>query len=332
MTARQTRFGLKVKGPDSDTVRTTARIEAGFWGEESDPDHKTKLRLRLAYADIAGDDWSLRAGQDWDTFITVFPRSVNFTYFGWQGAPGYRRPQVRLTKELALNDSCKVIAKVAVAKSMGELYRGTDGDLDGLRQNDGDDAGVPEYQGNLIFETKLFTDTPARISVSAAAGREMLDTTTRQDVEFRSELLMGTIVLPLLEMGEDKSTKVSVQGAIWEGQNLDAYEAGLGLGINTILGREIEAKGGWGQLVVDHGKTSVVLGYGVDDPNDADLNSFAVDGLNARSRNEFLVGSVTHALNDAVRLALEVSRLTTEYKGAADAETDRVHGAVFYYF
>lgn len=332
MTARQTRFGLKVQGPDSDGVKTTARIEAGFWGEESDPDHKTKLRLRLAYADIAGDKWSLRAGQDWDTFITVIPRSVNFTYFGWQGSPGYRRPQVRLTKEMALSDSFKVTTKLAVAQNLGELYRGTDGDLDGFRQNDGDDSGLPEFQGNIIIETKLHTDTPAKLSVSGCAGREVLDTTARQDVEFKSELLMGTIFLPLVEFGEERKTKVALQGAVWEGQNLDAYEAGLGLGINQTLGREIEAKGGWGQLVVDFGKTSLVLGYGVDDPKDKDLNSFAADGPNARSKNEFIMGSVTHALNDAVKIALEVSHLTTEYNGAADAETDRAQAAVFYYF
>jgi len=332
MTARQTRFGLKVKGPDSDSVKTTARIEAGFWGEESDPDHKTKLRLRLAYADIAGDGWSFRAGQDWDTFLTVIPRSVNFTYFGWQGSPGYRRPQVRLTKDLALSDSVKLTAKVAVAHNLGELYRGTDGDQDGFRQNDGDDAGIPEFQGNLILQGKVFTDTPARVSVSGLAGHEVLDTDTVQDVEFDSELLMGSVYLPLAEFGEDKSSKVALQGAVWQGKNLDAYEAGLGLGINMAMGTEIEAEGGWGQLVYDCGALSLVLGYGVDDPKDDDLNSFAADGPNARSKNEFLMGSVTYALNDAVKVAFEVSHLTTDFKDAAEAETDRFHGAVFYYF
>jgi hypothetical protein len=67
------------------------------------------FRLRLAYADIAADSWSLRIGEDWDAFITVIPKSVNFTFFGEQGSPGYRRPQIWGQKVVDLG-VCKMTA------------------------------------------------------------------------------------------------------------------------------------------------------------------------------------------------------------------------------
>ena len=334
MTARQTRFGFNIAGPDIADGKCTGRIEAGFWGEESDPDHKTKLRIRLAYADLAYDTWSFRAGQDWDTFITVIPKSINFTYFGWQGAPGYRRAQARLTKSIALGDSCKLTAKVAAARTLGELYRGNDGDYDGDGQNDGEDSGIPSVQGNLILTGDLLTDKPTRISVSGTWGQEDLDTTTVSggvtnvdvDAEYDTWLVMGSLFMPLME-------KMTLQGAVWTGSNLDAYESGLGLGINTMLGTEIDAQGGWGQLMCDvTEKLNLNVGYGLDDVDEDDLNGFAVDSVNSRSKNEFIMASAYYAVNEALVLGFEYSHMTTSYKGAEDAENDRFHGAVFYFF
>lgn len=351
MTARQTRFGFKIAGPPVGAAKTAGCIEAGFWGEEADPDHKTKLRIRLAFVDLIFETWSLRFGQDWDLFMTLMPKSVNFTYFNYQGAPGYRRPQAYVTKTMNFGQSTKLTAKAGVARTLGALMPGSlDGDLDGNGQNDGEDAGVPTFAGNLILDQKLWSEKPAKISVSGLYGKEVLDQVTRTTsyharpvitsdgtthidvtpeesrtvdedaLEFESWLLMVSAMLPIVN-------RVTLQGAYWEGANLDAYESGLGLGINRTLLTEVEGRGGWVQLLLDvTEKWSGTLGYGVDNPSDEDLNS------TDRSRNGYWMGSVWYQLNEAVTFAFEYSRLTTSYKDWGDYTNDRFHGAVFYHF
>lgn len=331
MTARQSRFGFNVSAPETDSgLKSTARVEGGFWGEEVDPDQKTKFRLRVAYADVAGETWSFRAGQDWDTFITVIPKSINFTYLGWQGSPGYRRAQARLTKTCKMG-GCTMTSKLAAARTLGELYNGVnDGDADGQGQNDGEDSGVPSAQANLIFDTKI-ADRPCKFSVSGTWGVETLDGVTtngtfasEDETDYDTWLLMASFSVPVVDA-------VTLQGAYWEGENLDAYEAGIGLGINTTKDTSIAASGGWAQLMIGpkDSKLSYTVTYGVDDPKDEDLNG-------GRSRNEFFMASVYYKWTEAVTVALELSQLQTTWLGADGSETvaenDRAHGAVFYFF
>ena len=63
LTARQTRFGLRVAAPDRGKPRLTARIESDFYGGGAE--NKNSLQLRHAYAqlDWAEAGWNLIAGQ-----------------------------------------------------------------------------------------------------------------------------------------------------------------------------------------------------------------------------------------------------------------------------
>lgn len=329
MTARETRFGFRIGGPElPGGGKSTGRIEADFYGSgDADPANRTRLYLRLAYIDLAWATWSLRLGQDWDTFIAVIPKSVNFTYFGHQGSPGYRRPQIRLTKTMDVG-GLKLTAKVAAHRQ--EIGA----DLDANKQDDGEDSAAPGVQGNLTLEAKLLSGKMTRLSVSGLWAEETVDLafdgTNRvaklDGTDFESNLLMGSLYLPLHD-------KVALQGVYWMGKNLDAYECATYQGINLALGREVNAKGGWAQLVLDPTpKLNVNFGYGFDNPKDDDLLYYKDTRASApRLKNEFMVGSVFYKLNDAVTVALEVSEITTKY-AQGDAEDFRVHGAAYYYF
>jgi len=332
MTARETRFGFKISGPEAPGGgKSSGRIEADFYGAgDADPANRTRLYLRLAYVDLAWDTFSIRAGQDWDTFITVVPKSVNLMYFGHQGSPGYRRPQLRLTKSAEIG-AVKLTAKVAAHRQ--EI--GTD--LDGNKQDDGEDSGMPGAQANLIAETKLLTDKPARISISGLMARETVDVVLQgtnlvskiDGTDFDSDLIMGSLYLPLHNM-------VALQGAYWVGQNLDAYECAMYQGINLALGREVSGQGGWAQLGFEPtAKLNLNVGYGFDDPDNKDLVGYKGLGGTAsvppRLKNEFIMGNVFYKLNDAVTLAMELSQVTTDY-ASGDAQDFRVHGAMYYYF
>ena len=109
------------------------------------------------------------------------------------------------------------------------------------------------------------------------------------------------------------------------GNNLDAYLGGVGQG--TTAGEEIESTGWWLGLSHELGAKSMLnLGYGLDDPEDADL--VAGD----RSENSTLFANVTYALNSATSLGFEVGQHETGYIDGADEEALRLQVSATFKF
>ncbi len=319
MTARETRIGLDINVSEVSSIKTSGKIEVDFYGAGGS-DNAANLRMRLAYIDLAMPrGFSLRAGQDWETFITVIPRIVNFSYLADAGALGIRRPQVRATQEINLAEKTKLTAKLAAARTIGQ-------DIDGGGEDDGVDSGLPTGQGNLILERPLWTEKAAKISVSGHIGRETCDRVVEgvpcvnDDQDYDTWSVIGSLYLPLCKMA-------TAQGTIWQGENLDTYYGGIGQGINKTLETSIAAKGGFAQLILDlTDRLNLNLGYGLDDPDEGDLNA------KDRSKNEIIFSSLFFKLTRDATLALEYSNLRTSYKDADKAENNRVQGAVIYKF
>ena len=256
----------------------------------------------------------MRAGQDWETFITTIPKILNFSYLADAGALGIRRPQARLTQEIPVGDKSKLIAKIAAARTIGE-------DIDGGGQDDGADSGTPTAQGNLIFETPLFAGKPAKISVSGHYGCETLDASVSNKIvdvdakDYDSWSLIGSFLLPF-------SDRVALQGSVWQGANLDNYFGGIGQGVNKTLDTEIAAKGGWAQLMLDPvEKINLNLGCSLDEPDEDDLNK------GNRSKNELLFANVFYKFNSAITLAFEYSNMETSYLDEEKSSNNRFQGA-----
>ena len=277
-TARETRLGLDMKCPEYGDTKVSGKIEADFYGNGGG-DNTPVPRLRLGFIDVANGDWMVRAGQDWETFITAIPRIDNFSYLADAGALGLRRPQLRVQKDFKVTADSKFVAKVAAARTIGQ-------DIDGGGQNDGADASFPTAQYNLTFESKLFAEKTAKFGVSGHWGRETIDSIVSNkvvgsdDKNYDSWSVIGSVVLPLCQV-------VALQGSIWKGANLDTYYGGIGQGVNSKLDTSIGAVGGWSQLMFDlTKKLNWNVGYGIDDPDDGDLND------NDRSKNQILFSSV----------------------------------------
>ena len=80
LAAKETRFGLNVNGPTGLMVNATGKIEVDFYGTGSPT--TAHLRMRLAYLDLGfKQGFSLRGGQDWDTFIVTLPAAI--TNLSW---------------------------------------------------------------------------------------------------------------------------------------------------------------------------------------------------------------------------------------------------------
>ena len=82
-------------------ARVGGKVEIDFQ-RQIDVENKASLLLRHAYVEIKDDEFRLLAGQTWDVISPLCP-GVLFYSVGWDGGNiGYRRPQFRAERYLAL--------------------------------------------------------------------------------------------------------------------------------------------------------------------------------------------------------------------------------------
>ncbi len=314
MTARQTRLGLKIGGPELGNGKISAKIETDFYGQGA-ANNKADLRMRLAYVEWKDDMWQVSAGQRWETFITVVPKTVDFATYNYAGQVGFRRPQFRVGQTIDM-----FTWKIAAARTIGS-------DMDGLGQDDGADSGTPSVQWNLLLTPVLLTEKASRISFSGAYGTETVDTENDatgevkiDDKDYTSALYIGSLYLPITDM-------LALQGSYWDGENVDNYYGGIGNGINLAKEKGVKAQGGFAQLLLKP-MADVTLGaaYGIDDPKDGDLNA------GNRSKNERININGFYNVNKSLVLMLEYANIKTKYLDADDATDNRVQAAVQYIF
>lgn len=320
LTARETRLGMDIKVPDLPDWSVSGKVEMDFYGGGTE--NSPNPRLRLGYLDVARGRTAIRAGQDWDTFITILPRVVNFSFLADAGALGLRRPQVRVTHTVPLAGETTLTAKLGVSRTIGQ-------DIDGGGQNDGAAAGYPTLQANLAIETPGLAGRRMIASLSGHAGTERVcahiddsgpEPVTVPKKDYDTWSAIGSILFPL-------TSRIHLQGSIWRGENLDTYFGGIGQGINPRARTGIAAQGGWAQAVYRAtDKLHLHAGYGLDDPDSDDLNP------DDRSRNELWFGSAFYTLGHGVTVAAEYSHMTTSYKDNAAARNNRIHLAMIYQF
>ncbi len=315
MTARQSRFGLNIKGPDISDSKTSGKVEVDFY--EGGDENKNRLMMRHAYLqlDWPESDFSILAGQTTDVISPLFPPTVNYGIEWWSGNPGYRRPQLRLTKGFDVSGDSDLLFQCALTRTIGDTGTGFDpGDT-------GEDAGFPTLQGGAGYSFPLFADKKATVGLSGHWGKEEYDTdNTGGGIDYDTWSANIDITLPLAK-------KLTLKGEIWTGENLDTYFAGIGQGVNTTLRREIGSSGGWTALSLGpFNKWRFNLGGGIDNPEEDDLN----DGN--RTKNASIFGNVTYDINESVQMGLELSQWETDYKNQENGDSFRVQSSLIYNF
>ncbi|MHC4714429.1 MAG: DcaP family trimeric outer membrane transporter [Planctomycetota bacterium] len=314
MTANQSRFGLNFFGPESNGMVTTGKVEVDFYG--GGPENKSHLMMRHAYLNLAWPEKNLSvlAGQSSDIVSPLLPSVLNYTVHWWVGNPGYRRPQLRVTKGLDVNSDYKLVLQGAVARTIGDNNAFGPGDS-------GEDAEGPTVQGRAALTFPLLTDKKTTVGVSGHYGEEEYDTDAmggHKDYETWSVNL--DLTMPICP-------KMTLKGEVWEGRNMDAYLAGIGQGVNTTLMREIDASGGWGALAIGpYGKWHFNTGVGTDDPDNKDLNN------GDRARNTAYFANVIYDINEAVTWGFEVSHWETMYKNAKEGKAMRYQTSITFKF
>lgn len=313
-TANQTRFGLKFDGPDLGDLDTSAQVEIDFYGGGAENKANPMMRHAFLQLDWPDSDLSLLAGQTTDIISPLVPSTLNYSVGWWVGNIGYRRPQLRLSKNFDLDNDSSFLFQGGVSRTIGDEWGFHPGDT-------GEDAGFPTLQGRLAYSLPLLTGKPSTIGVSGHWGQEEYDSNNAgngNDIDTWS--VNVDLTLPLLE-------KIVLQGEWFLGENLDAYLGGIAQGVNRTLVSGIETTGGWAALSTGpFDRWTFILGGAIDDPKDNDLNA------GDRSQNYSIFGNTVYSINQAVQLGFEISYWDTEYKLQDDGDSVRLQTSLIYKF
>jgi hypothetical protein len=320
MTARETRLGMLINGPDDGEVKTSGRVEVDFFGPgDGINENQARIMMRHAYlkVDWPKDRFNIIAGQTSDVISPLYLPTVNYSVGWWTGNIGYRRPQIRLTKELGFETGGFLKLEGALARTIGRdsLVTG---------EESGADAGFPTFQGRVSITHKMFGAQDATIGISGHWGEEEYETSaTGADREFNTWSLN-------LDYTQPVCSKVQIKGELFTGENLDAYLGGIGQGV-TLTGanqyKEIGSKGGWVAASLGPWKNKRFnVGVAMDDVDRGDVDN------GDRTLNRSVFGNVYCALNEQTDIAFELSHWRTEYKGPGDGESLRAQLAFIYKF
>ena len=170
MTANQTRLGIKIRNPNDTTIKTSGKIEVDFYGNGT-AENKPGLLVRHAYLllEFPESKTSLLAGQTWDVISPLVPSTVNYIVQWWGGNIGYRRPQIRLTKDFRISEATALKIQAAVTRSIGHATRVAPID------DAGSDAGYPGAQARVAVTAPLIGERKATISFSGHFQPEEYD-------------------------------------------------------------------------------------------------------------------------------------------------------------
>jgi len=319
MTANETRLGMLINGPDNNGVKTSGRAEVDFY--EGGAENKARLMMRHVYLKL---DWpeerfSILAGQTSDVISPLVPSTVNYSACWWVGNIGYRRPQIRFTKELTRIENVDWKFEGAFARTIGrtDAVAGTDS---------GEDAGFPSVQGRVSVTLPLYGPKRSTIGLSGHRGNEEYDiNSSGQNKDFTSWSVNADLTQPIRSW-------LTIKAEAFTGENLDAYLGGIGQGVITDTTKpnyyeEIRSSGGW--IAASLGpwdRMRFNTGISMDEVDRGNVNT------GDRTVNRSLFGNMIYAVNKQTDVGFELSHWRTEYKGSGDAESVRVQLALIYKF
>lgn len=313
---RLSRFGLDFTGPTIHTLgdaKLTGKIETDF--ENGGTESRQIIRIRHAYLRLGWKDFSILGGQTWDVVSPLFP-VVNSDSLMWNaGNVGDRRPQLRAAYEPKSGKN-----KYSVTGGIGLTGAIDSQDLDANGFRDGEESGLPDFQGRVGYARTIGKGRDASIGLSGFYGFLKTARAVAGRTDFHAQLVNLDFTLPL-------HTRLTLKGEGWWGRNMSDVRGGAGQGINTANGREIRGRGGWGEANVKLSRyLTVSPGFTTDDPVDRDL------GTGARTRNQafYLGDRISPSANFLI--GADYLRWRTDYKGFSRGTDNRVNIFLQYSF
>ncbi|MFH1799045.1 MAG: DcaP family trimeric outer membrane transporter [Candidatus Omnitrophota bacterium] len=313
-TVQNSRFGIDIAGPAIWGGQIKGKAEADFLDTTSD--NSFRPRVRHLYVDLDFPAWDLLFGQTWDVIGPLGPETLNTNGYLWRaGNIGFRRTQVRLTNKFDLSDVGEdyITTKISANRNIG-IANGT--------LNTGEDSGLPLMEARVSYTTKQFFDKKLELGFGGLYGEEEVDRASTSDDHWNAKQwgFVADILAPLYD-------SVTFKSEFFYGQNLDAFLAGIGQGVNTTTETEILAYGGWAQLSYKiNDQFTLNSGYGIDHVDKEDMNA------GDRYNNQVAFGNIIYSPIKHLKFGIEYSRWYTEYLQAENGTDDRLQTSVIWDF
>jgi len=304
MTANQTRLGVNAKGSGYGEVNLGGKIEFDLYGAVSGAsvaENKAILQLRHAYFTIGKGNTQLLVGQSWDLISPLNPSTLNYPVLWGCGNMGYRRPQITAFQSFGSSKS-KVTVAAGLFRTIGTdltptFSLATGETSDG--SDDGTDAAIPSLQGRVDINHTFSSGAAVRVGASGLWGQLRSETNLGNHETYDSWVGSGHLNVSF-------PAGFGFAGEYYSGSNTGSYFGGI-LNASTIDG--VASAGFWGSAWAKvNSKVSLSAGYGLDDPDDADIAS------GNRSENACFFGNVKYNIVPQVTVGFEFSNWETTYK------------------
>lgn len=339
ITARQTRFGLKVKSEaEGWTIRGI--VELDFWGRKGSGPPAASMqsapRMRLANFSLRKKNLTLTFGQDWTIFAPLLPTSLahqSIVVFSSSGNLWNRTPQVRIDYRSPTGDGRYLLIQIAVIRPLGADVT-NDGQPETLGA--GEYSGLPFGQARVAFQGQKFT-----IGVSAHGGQEdwrkaYPDSLVRNKTAYRFTDDKTSTWAVAGDLKVDAGT-VGFSAEGYVGSNLNMLFSNAAVQFvpverfdpppiesPTLVDVEgINVLGGWGQIAIKppNSKVKFHAGAGIEILNEDQVKEMAAAGAQL-FKNMTVFGNVFYSPLPRVTFALEIGYIKTTYKVDSEKDVD----------
>jgi len=317
MHARLTRFGMNFTPMPTTSLNdadVSANIEFDFYNIGlNDNDSRSAIRMRKAYVNLKWDEFSLRAGQDWDWISPLMP-AINGDLVMWgAGNLGDRRPQLTGRWNKAMMDgSFETALGIALAGAVSSANV-----TGGLRS--GENSGLPMVAARVGWSGKTEKGGRMQAGVWGHWSEDEYNATGAGVEDYASNSVGVDVVVPVV------SDKVWIQTEIWTGKNLDDVRGGIFQGV-SLTGVEIESTGGFVELGWKATPAMTIFGgFSTDDPNDDDLDA----AVPSDNQIAYVAANWKY---DQVKIGLELSNWVTSYSTLEEGDANHVSLWIAYYF
>jgi hypothetical protein len=328
LTARQTRFGLKLGMDTDEGWGIKGAVELDFWGQKGSGANGASMqsapRLRLAFFSLKKENLQLLFGQDWTCFAPLSPNSmahVSIPAFSSSGNLWNRLPQIRMDYTVPMESDNSLLIQVAAVRPIAaDAVDAGQGELLGA----GEFSGIPFGQARVAFaHAKKFTG-----GVSVHFGQENWDKKYPADgyADDEKTTTFGAA-------GDLKITTAVVGFAAegFVGSNLPMMFSNAGnfakMEDSKKTREGYDVMGGWGEVSVKPADSKVSFngGAGIEILDEDQVKDNATAG-GTLWKNMTVFGAVFYDPMPKVTFALELGYITTTYKYLAGSDVKEGDG------
>lgn len=332
MTARQSRFGARLRGPNVAGAHLSGQVELDFLGGKAALTNGVNMdlsRLRLAIARLDWKDLSIEGGQDWSIFAPLNPTTLaGFAIpgFSTSGNLWIRGPQVRAEYRRAVSDRYRWVWQAAATDpDVGDYSTAAFSTV--RTPGIGERGRMPAVDTRFAW-TRRAHDRDFTVGVSSHYGRGKNFGLIGKDSIQTAVDSWGVALDYMLPVARP----IAVTGEAFDGRALGIFSGAAGEPVSAVgtPGQHgVDARGGWvqAQLFLAR-KWQANLAYGVEAVKTSQLP------VGNRTRNQTYMGNLLYQLSPAFTWAWEYRRFLTDFRNqlASNERGDSVNMAIAFTF